>query len=71
MDHVELIHFGVAREQRLTVGEFAHDAANRPHVNLGAIVGVAEEQFWRSVPSGRHIVRHLSALESGTLVVLR
>ena len=38
LNEKELVHFGVAREQRLTVTQLAHDAADGPHVNLRAVL---------------------------------
>jgi len=55
LDAEELIDFGFAREEGVSIDDFAHDATNGPNVDFFAIV-VAQEKLWCSVPPSGHIV---------------
>jgi hypothetical protein len=50
-----LINFGFAGEERVSIDDFAHDAADSPNVDLLAVV-VAQEKLWCSVPPSGYIV---------------
>ena len=71
LNEVKLVHFAVAREQRLAVAQLAHDAADGPHVYLRAVVSVAEQQLWRTVPPRCNVVRHLASFQPGSSEILR
>ena len=36
--------------------QFRENASDGPDINLGAVLGVSDKEFWSSVPSGRDIV---------------
>jgi len=60
LNKIELVHFGVAWEEGLAVTQLAHNAPDGPHVDFGAVVGVAQQELWRTVPPSGHIVCHLA-----------
>ena len=45
-----------AREQRSTRGHFVENASDPPHINGGGVLRGAQEDIWRSVPEGHHLV---------------
>ena len=53
---VQLIHVGLTREQRLPVGELAHDASDRPRVHLGSVFLRSQQQLGRSVPPRGYVI---------------
>lgn len=55
LDAKQLVDFGLAREESVTVANFTHNTPNCPNVNLFAIV-VAEEKFGGAIPSCRDII---------------
>lgn len=54
----ELVNSRLSREEWLSEHQLCHDAASRPHINLGCVVCCAEDQLWGSVVSGAD-VRHV------------
>jgi len=57
LDHKELVHLRLPCKKRLSVGELTHDAAERPDVNILAIVCRPQEQLGCSVPARGNVVR--------------
>ena len=55
LDAEELVDLRLTREESLAIRDLAHDAARCPDVHFFAVV-VAQKQFWRPVPPGRHVV---------------
>jgi hypothetical protein len=52
-DGLELMHFGIALEERNSLLEqFGNDAANGPDIDCAAILPDLEQQFRGSVPEG-------------------
>lgn len=49
-DLEDLVNFRVAGEERLARGHFGEDAAHAPHVDAGAVLSAAEEDFRGAVP---------------------
>ena len=58
LDEVQLIEVILPREQRFSIDDFCHNAANGPDVNGPIVIIPADEQLWRPIPPGRHIIRH-------------
>ena len=56
LDQIELIKIRVAGQQRLTRVQLAEHATYRPDVHRRTVLGIADEQLGRSVPSRRHIL---------------
>lgn len=52
----DLVNFGVAREEGLAGSHFGEDAADTPHVDAGAVLASAEQDFGRAVPEGDDLV---------------
>lgn len=71
LNKIQLVHFRVSREQRLPVTELSHDAADGPHVNFGAILGITQQQLRGSIPASRYVISHLAAFELGPIEGLR
>jgi hypothetical protein len=57
LDDVQLVDVALAREERLPVDQFAHDAADGPLVHFEAVHRRAQQQLRRAVPPRGHVVR--------------
>ncbi len=55
-------------EERFPTEEFGQDAADRPHVNGGGVVGHGQHELRRAVPARRHVQRLQEPLLPGTRV---
>lgn len=55
LDQVQLVDLGLAGEEGVAVGDFAHDAADGPHVDFFGVVD-AQKQLWRSIPSCCNVI---------------
>ena len=53
-----MVDFGLSGKEGVAVGDFAHDAADRPNVDLLAVL-VTQEELRGAVPSRRHVIREL------------
>jgi len=51
----ELVHARLPREDGLAEHELCNDAADRPDVDVGAVVGVAEDELGRAVVAGADV----------------
>lgn len=58
LDLKELIYFALTWEQRLSIGQLPHYAANCPYIYF-ARISIAQQELWASVPSCGNIVSHL------------
>ena len=52
----KLVNFWLTGEQGIAIRDFSHNAPNGPNIDLFSVL-VAQEEFRRSVPACRHIVR--------------
>ena len=43
------------------VDKLDEDAPDGPDINLWAVLGVTDQEFWSSVPSGCHIISEVFA----------
>jgi hypothetical protein len=59
---VKLINLVLAREQGLPVGELAHDAPNRPHVDREVVLGRSKQQLWGAIPACCNVVGQIRLL---------
>lgn len=64
LDLEQLVDFTFTREQRFTVRQLSHDAANGPDVDLFG-VAVRQQKLRTTVPASGHIVCHGWVLPSG------
>ena len=58
LDAEKLVNFGLTREEGVTIGDFAHDASDRPNVDLLAVL-VTQEELRGAVPPRRHVIGEL------------
>lgn len=55
-DFEDLVDFRVTGEERLAGGHLGEDAADRPHVDAGAVLAAAEQDLGSAVPEGDDFV---------------
>ena len=54
---VQLVHVGLAGEERLAVDELAHDAPDGPLIHLESVRVGSEQQLGRAVPPRGDVIR--------------
>ena len=55
-NEVQLVHVGLPGPERNPGEQLSEDAAHRPHVDGGAVLGVPHQQLRGPVPARRHVV---------------
>lgn len=55
-DQVQLVHVGLPGPQGDPRQQLGEHAADGPHVNGGAVLGIPNQQLGGSIPASRHVV---------------